>query len=194
MEEITVEPAPDEPTVAEPAPTEPEPEVDSPEPDKKEKSHKRLSKKARLVIIISSIVGGLAVVGVLLYFLVFRKVEPVVVLTERDILTSHAWEKKDAPTVIWTFHADGTGELTTNKSNYYDTIWQLSQENDTQTLSITTNWLYKLEDSFTFILDRDTDTFTVKNLADETESVFVPLGTAEQQSREPTEELEKTEE
>ena len=188
-------------TVAtEPEPADPEPEPDEfvvtgPKKEKKEKKHRKLSKKARLVIIIGSIVGGLAIIGVLLYFLVFRKVEPVVVLSDRDILVSHAWEKKDTSTVIWTFRADGTGELTTNKSNYYDTKWRLEQEDDKQILKIDTAWLYELNDSFEFVLDRENDSFSVKNLAEETESVFVPLGTAEQKAAEQSDaELEKTEE
>ena len=184
----------------------PEPEPVAPEPgefvvaepkkeEKEKKKHKKLGKKARLAIIIGSVVGSLAIIGVLLYFLVFRKVEPVVVLSDRDILVSHAWEKKDAPTVIWTFHADGTGELTTNKSNYYDTKWSLEQEDDKQVLKIDTAWLYELNDSFEFALDRENDSFSEKNLADETESVFVSLGTAEQKAAEqPDTELEKTEE
>ena len=148
------------------------------------KPKKRLSKKARLAIIISSVVVALATIAAVLIFVVFKKEEPVAVLTDRDLLTAHAWEKQDAPTVIWTFHADGTGEITTNKTNYYDIIWSLSQEEDTHKLEIQTDWLYKLNDSFTFSLDRETDTFTVKNLSDETESVFLPLGTAEKKSSE----------
>lgn len=163
----------------------------------KEKKHRKLGKKAKFAIIISSAVVGLAAVGVLLYFLVLRKEEPEVVLTDRDILVSHAWEKQEAPTVIWTFRADGTGEITTNKSNYYDMTWYFEQDGETQTLKINTAWLYELNDSFTFALDRENNSFTVKNLADEGESVFVPLGTAEQQaaeqSEEQTDELEKTE-
>lgn len=165
--------------------------------EEKEKKHKKLGKKARLAIIIGSVVVGLAVVGALLYFLVFRKEEPVVVLTDRDILVAHAWEKQDAPTVIWTFHADGTGEITTNKSNYYDMKWYFEQDGEDRTLKIDTAWLYELNDSFNFTLDRENSSFTVKNLADEGESVFVPLGTAEQKAAEQPEEqpaeLEKTE-
>jgi len=165
--------------------------------EEKEKKHKKLGKKARMAIIIGSVVVGLAVVGALLYFLVFRKEEPVAVLTDRDILVAHAWEKQDAPTVIWTFHADGTGEITTNKSNYYDMKWYFEQDGEDRTLKIDTAWLYELNDSFSFTLDRENSSFTVKNLADEGESVFVPLGTAEQKAAEQPEEqpaeLEKTE-
>ena len=187
MEENSMPPEPPKPEPGEFVVAEPE--------EKKEKHHKKLSKKARLAIIIGGVIGGLAMIGILLYFLVFRKEAPVVVLTDRDILVSHAWEKEEAPTVIWTFRADGTGELTTNKSNYYDMNWYFEQEEDKQILKINTAWLYELNDSFEFALDRENNSFTVKNLADEGESVFVPLGTAEQKAAESSDtELEKTEE
>ena len=165
------------------------------EPEDDEKAEKRLSKKARIAIIISSVIVALLGIAATLFFVVFKKEEPEVILTDRDILVSISWEKQDAPTVIWTFHKDGTGELTTNKSNYYDTEWTLNDE-EPATLKITTKWLYELNDSFTFTLDHEARTFTVKNLADDTESVFVPLGTAETSAQDQTEEpaeLEKTE-
>ncbi|MBR3319669.1 hypothetical protein IKG06_04210 [Candidatus Saccharibacteria bacterium] len=165
------------------------------EPEVDEKPKKKLNKKVRIAVIVSSIVVVLLGIAALLYFVVFKKEEPEIVLTDRDILVSNSWEKQGAPTVIWTFHQDGTGEVTTNKTNYYDTRWFLSDEEPAK-LEITTKWLYELNDSFTFALDREARSFTVKNLADDTESVFVPLGTAEtaaqDQTEEPTE-LEKTE-
>jgi flagellar basal body-associated protein FliL len=177
--------------------TEPKPEsVIKSEPEEEEdKPKKHLSKKAKIAIIVSSIVVVLLGIAALLVFVVFKKEEPVVILTDRDILVSKSWEKQDAPTVIWTFRADGTGELTTNKTNYYDTKWTLSDD-EPATLEITTAWLYELKDSFTFTLDREANTFTVKKLSDDTESVFVPLGTAETAAKEALEEpaeLEKSE-
>lgn len=162
------------------------------------KAKKHLSKKAKLAIIISSIVLGVAAAATALILFVFKTPKPEVVLTDRDILISHAWEKEGAPTVIWTFRADGTGELTTNKSNYYDMKWSFEQEGEQQVLKIDTAWLYELNDSFVFSLDRENNSFSVKNLSDETESVFVALGTAEQRAAEQSEGessgLEKTEE
>ncbi len=149
------------------------------------KPKKRLSKKARLIIAISALVIAALGLAAVLIFVVFRDQTPEAVLTDREFLTAHAWEKQSAPTVIWTFRADGTGELTTNKSNYYDMKWEL--ENDE--IVIKTDWLYDLTDHFTITLDRDADSFTVKNLSDEIESTFVPLGTAEKEQAE----LEKSE-
>ena len=165
--------------------------------NQKSGKRKKLSKKTKLAIIISAVVVALLAIAAILIFVVFKKEEPEVVLTDRDFLSSISWEKQGAPTVIWTFHNDGTGEITTNKSNYYDMEWEL-EEGDTTTLKITTNWLYDLEDSFTFALNREEKTFIVVNLADNTESTFVQLGTAEraaaeQQSQTEASALEKTE-
>ncbi|MBR5389290.1 hypothetical protein IK146_01900 [Candidatus Saccharibacteria bacterium] len=172
--------------------------IDDDKTEETSKTKKKLSKKAKLAIIISAAVVVLLGIAAVLFFVVFKKEEPEIVLTDRDILTSISWEKQGAPTVIWTFRADGTGEITTNKSNYYNTTWSLNDEEGIDTtLDITTSWLYELKDSFTFKLDREANTFTVKNLADETESIFVPLGTAEKATAGQLEgpaELEKTEE
>lgn len=158
------------------------------EPEKKLSKDKKISP----IVIVAIIIGVLAIAGVCLYFFLFKKTEPEVVLTDLQyIVKTGSWEKQDSPTVIWTFREDGTGELTTNKSNYYGTTWELTEGEEGQTLIITTDWLYELKDSFTFTLDREANSFTVKNLADDTESIFVPLGT---QAEKEASELEKTEE
>ncbi len=158
------------------------------EPEKKLSKDKKISP----IVIVAIIIGVLAIVGVCLYFFVFKEPEPEVVLTDAQyIIKTSSWEKQDSPTVIWTFHEDGTGELTTNKSNYYETLWELTEGEEGQVLKTTTDWLYELNDSFAFTLDREANSFTVKNLADDTESIFVPLGT---QAEKEAGELEKTEE
>lgn len=149
------------------------------------KPKKHLSKKVKLALIISATTLVLAGVATALVFFVFKTEEPEIVLTDRDYLVAHAWEKQGAPTVIWTFRADGTGEITTNKQNYYTMNWSLEQENS---LAIKTDWLYELNDNFDFSYDKETDSFTVKNLADETESVFVALGASEKGEAENIEE------
>jgi len=167
------------------------------EPKKKLKK----SKKKLFLILIPSIIVVVAGIIAFLILVVFKKPEePEVVITDIDILSANAWEKQDAPTVIWTLKSDGTGEITTNKKNYYSMKWSLEGESE-QTLKITTSWLYELEDSFIFKLNREENYFVVKNLSDETESTFVPLGTTERRAAQhieaPSEEsteLEKTEE
>ena len=168
-------------------------------PKKKKKDdddddEKKPKDKKLVVAIIVAVLSLLIAVGVVLYFLVFRKTEPEMVFTDVETLVKvGAWEKQDAETVIWDFHEDGTGQLTTNKANYYDMKWEMVQDEEKQVLNITTSWLYELSDSFLFSFDRESNSFTVKNLADEKESVFMPLGTqAEKEMLE--EKVEKTEE
>lgn len=146
-------------------------------------------KKSKKPLIISLIVAGILVAAGAVYYFVLRDTTPKIVLSDTEFLVSvESWEKVDAPTVIWVFKGDGKGELTTNKSNYYETSWSLSGANP-EVLKISTAWLYELNDSFEFLLNRDEKSFTVKNLADETESTFVPLGT----QAENTEDSTKTE-
>ena len=64
------------------------------------KPKKHLSKKAKLAIIISAAVLAVAGIVAALFLFVFKTEEPEVVRTDIDILTAHAWEKQDAPTVI----------------------------------------------------------------------------------------------
>ena len=161
------------------------------EPEKKPKKHKKI----KPIVINSIIFGVLLVAGICVYFFVLKKPEPEVILSDAQYLVkTEAWEKQDSPTVIWTFRADGTGELTTNKSNYYDTTWELTEENGAQTLTISTDWLYKLKDTFSFVYDREMNSFTVINQSDQTESIFVPLGTQAEKDMQEADKLEKTEE
>ena len=170
-----------------------EPTIPIDSQDKKtEKTKKKLSKKAKIIIALISAIVVISAIAAILIFVVFKKEEPVIELTDRDILSSISWEKEGSPTVIWTFDTDGTGEITTNKSNYYGIKWTL-EEGDTTTLNITTDWLYDLNDSFTFTLNRETTTFHVVNLVDGTESTFVQLGTAEKAAAEKSDQPEATE-
>lgn len=146
------------------------------EAEKKPKKRKNKSKKLP-IIIISVILALLLIAGGVFYFLFWRDRGEQIVLSDAEFLMEiESWEKIDAPTVIWVFRSDGAGELTTNKSNYYDILWTLESGNP-EILNISTDWLYILNDSFEFELDRDGESFTVKNLSDDTESTFVPLGT-----------------
>ena len=138
---------------------------------------KKKSKKPLIftLVVLAVLIAGAAT----FYFLYWKNREPVVVLTDAEILAeTKSWEKSGAETVIWTFNPDGTGELTTNKSNYYDFTWAL-ESGEPALLKIQTAWLLELSDTFEFTLNRETKSFTVKNQSDDTESTFVPLGTAD---------------
>lgn len=160
----------------------------TPEKALEKKLKKKKSKKSKKPLIITLIiVGVLLVAGLVYYFFFFSKGTKIVLSDSDYLIETKSWEKVDAPTVIWVFNENGKGELTTNKSNYYDTTWSLKGS----TLEISTEWLYDLNDSFEISIDRGEKSFTVKNLSDETESKFVPLGTQAEQT---SDQLENTEE
>jgi len=161
----------------------------------KTKKKKQNHTKPLLVTNIIVFVLGAAAV---LYLYVFRNnsTPAEVVKTDTDLLTAHAWEKAEAPTVIWTFRPDGTGELTTNKSNYYDFTWSFSSSTNNylelDSLEIKTAWLYELEDKFSY--EFVNENLVVKSLSDGTESTFLPLGTQSELEEEPESEAPAAEE
>lgn len=69
-----------------------------------------------------------------------------------------AWEREDAPSVVWNFTEIGKGTLTTNgHQNDYDFIWAL----DGDKIKIETDWLYTLNDEYTYTLDQGTGVLTL---------------------------------
>ena len=138
--------------------------------EKQSLSNKK-SKKPLIIAIVSVLV--LAVVGALIYFFIIKKPQEKTIVPDASCLAEvESWEKQGSPSVIWVFRPDGTGEITTNKNNYYDMTWTLKGD----VLSVNTKWFYELNDSFDFNLDRENKSFSVKNHSDEKESVFLPLG------------------
>ena len=133
------------------------------------------SKKPLIITLVA--VAVLALAGGVYYYLAHRE-KPVFLSDAEYLIDVESWEKSGAPSVIWAFRADSKGELTTNKSNYYPTSWSLEGGK----LQISTSWLYELNDEFEFSLNRVEKSFTVKNLSDDTESTFLPLGTQESTS------------
>lgn len=138
---------------------------------------KKKSKKPLIITLV--VLAVLAAGAAAFYFLYWKNRTPEVVLTDAEFLIDvKSWEKEGAPTVIWTFKDEKNGELTTNKSNYYDFTWTL-EKGDPGLLKVQTAWLLDLDDTFEFVLNREEKSFTVKNRTDNLESKFVPLGTAE---------------
>ncbi|MBQ3464506.1 hypothetical protein IJH27_01580 [Candidatus Saccharibacteria bacterium] len=140
-----------------------------------------VKKKSKKPLVISLVIVGVLLMAGAIYGLFFLDLAPKIVLSDAEFLVDvRSWEKDGAPTVIWTFNDLESGEITTNKTNYYKTKWGLENEK----LSFKTEWLYEISDEFEFLLNREEKYFTVKNLADGGESKFVPLGT--QIEEEPT--------
>ncbi|MBR5647439.1 hypothetical protein IKW73_00640 [Candidatus Saccharibacteria bacterium] len=86
------------------------------------------------------------------------------------------WVKDDEEGVIWEFTEIGKGKLTTNNHvNDYDFIWALEED----TLKIETNWLYTLDNEYTYTIDQGAKTLTLTSGEDTyTFSAYVELDTA----------------
>ena len=69
-----------------------------------------------------------------------------------------AWEREDAPSVVWNFTEIGKGTLTTNgHQNDYDFIWAI----DGDKIKIETDWLYALDDEYIYTLDQSAGVLTL---------------------------------
>ena len=114
------------------------------------------------------VIGLAGLVSGLVFMLINLFTEPG--LREADYLVSIGeWVKQDEPSVIWKFTEIGKGTLTTNNHiNDYDFIWAL----DGNTLKIETDWLYDLNDEFTYTLNKDTGKLMLNE-----DMTFVPLVT-----------------
>ncbi len=132
-----------------------------PEPDTKKKRKKKekdpIKSQKRLRIIALVFLGlGLASLSAGTALLVLKMTAEPKISDAEYIVTKKEWilEDEDTPSVIWNFTDYGKGTLTTNDhKNDYDFIWAIEGD----TLKIETNWLYLLEDSFTYELDKEKD-------------------------------------
>lgn len=80
--------------------------------------------------------------------------------TTNESGTDSAEVRRCTPSVIWHFTEIGKGTLTTNDHvNDYDFAWAI----DGDKLTIRTNWLYELNDQYTYKLDQTTGTLTLSS-------------------------------
>jgi len=76
------------------------------------------------------------------------------------LISAGEWVREDQSNVIWDFTEVGKGTLTTDEHlNNYDFIWSIGNGK----LKIETSWLYDLNDEFTYNLDQNGKTLTIKN-------------------------------
>ena len=115
-----------------------------------------MDKKKRIGIILL-IIGALALIAGVVFALVNIFSEPG--LRDAEYLVEIGkWEREDAPNVIWNFTEVGKGTLTTNNyTNEYEFIWAIEGNE----LKIETDWLYKLDDTYEYILDQNEPTLTL---------------------------------
>lgn len=147
-----------------------------PEPKAKKKSNK---KKIWGIVVF---VLGLLVLAAGVTFLLFNLLKGPNVRDAEYLVEIGAWEREDEPTVIWNFTEIGKGTLTTNfHINDYEFIWRI----DGETLKIETDWLYELNDEYTYKLDQGAKTLTI--VSEENSYTFVPSKTpTEEESEEET--------
>ena len=126
------------------------------EKKEKKKSNGNGKKTASLVVFF---VGIAAVVAGLVFLLMNLFTDPG--LRDAEYLVEiGSWTRDGGPSVVWKFTEIGKGKLTTNNfSNEYDFIWSIEDNK----LKIETKWLYTLNDDYTYEIDRNNKTLTLKS-------------------------------
>lgn len=117
-----------------------------------------MKKRAFAISIAVFVVGALTLIGGGI-FLTVRLLDQAKAADATKLVEVGAWQSSENPEIIWTFTEIGKGTLTTNNhQNDYDFAWVL----DKDTIKIETDWLYTLQDSYTYSLDQGAEIFTVK--------------------------------
>lgn len=133
-------------------------------PEKQPKSHRATS----LVIFLI----GLAVLVIGVIILVLNITARPAVPDADYLVDRSIWTLSDAPQVEWTFTEVGKGTLTTNShTNDYNFLWSISGDK----LTIETDWLYTLDDTYTYKLDQSTSTLTLTTDDGATSYIFTAL-------------------
>lgn len=139
--------------------------------ESRQKDDKRLKrpeqKKGRAGIVVFVIGATTLVAGVA--FLLFNLFKAPDIRDAEYLVQISTWQREDEPTVVWNFTEIGKGKLTTNfYLDEYDFIWAM----DGEQLKIETDWLYTLDDEYTYKLDQSAKTLTLAN--GEKTYTFVP--------------------
>lgn len=109
--------------------------------------------------------------------LIFNLTKAPATLDGDFLVTVGKWSLEDSEGVVWDFTEVGKGTLTTNDhENDYDFIWAIEGNK----LKIETDWLYTLEDEYTYKLDQGAKKLVLTD--DEGEYTFV--GVAEESEQE----------
>ena len=94
------------------------------------------------------------------------------VLDAEYLVQTGEWQLEDEPTVIWQFTEVGKGVLTTNAhTNDYNFIWAI----DGNKIKIETDWLYKLNNEYTYELNQSNNQLVLTN--NDGTFIFVPAQT-----------------
>ena len=148
------------------------------------KAKKPLSKKRKISI--AALVVGIVVLACGLGFFLYKLLGGNAASDAEYLVQIGAWQREDAPGVIWDFTEVGKGELTTNDYlNDYDFIWALEDGE----LKIDTDWLVTLSDAYAYDLSQSSQTLTLTR--DDETWTFVPAkDDASDKSSETTNEID----
>lgn len=122
--------------------------------------------KKKKVISISVLAIGLVVLVVGIVFLVLNIIKTNKAADGDYLVSAENWVLENGEGVVWDFTEIGKGTLTTNNhKNDYDFLWAIEEDK----LLIETDWLYDLENKYTYTLDQGAGVLT---LTDENGEVY----------------------
>ena len=124
--------------------------------------------KRRKILSITVFVVGVMVLAIGIGCLAARLMRGSEMADGEYLVTTGSWKLEDSDKVEWDFTEIGKGKLTTNgHENDYDFQWALEDGK----LLVDTDWLYKLEDEYDYLLDQQSGILTLKT--DDKEYRFV---------------------
>ncbi len=127
-------------------------------PQTKTKTKTDDSSKKKKIISISVLVLGVIALVVGVVFLVLNILKMNQAADGEYLVSAGNWVLEDGSDVIWDFTEVGKGTLTTNNHlNDYDFIWSLKDDK----LLIETDWLYDLENEYSYELDQGAGVLTL---------------------------------
>lgn len=139
------------------------------EPKPTDSTKAKLAKKKPIAGIIALIIGIIMLAAGAVTLVLRLNSKPG--LRDAEYLVEiGTWTREGAPSVIWQFTGVGTGTLTTNSHiNDYDFIWSIEGDQ----LKLETDWLYTLNDEYTYAIDQAANILTLNSNGEEW--TFVPL-------------------
>ncbi len=149
---------------------------------RKPKGQKNTKKKVSMIVLILGIIA--LITG--LVVLIINLTKGAAISDAEYLVSAKEWRLEDGTNcddqkdsddevncesgVIWKFTEVGKGTLTTNNhTNDYDFVWAL----DGDTLKINTDWLYALNNEYTYKLDKNSGKLTLETEDEKATFVYI---------------------
>ena len=133
--------------------------------------HAKPATSRRVFSVVTLVLGIVTLVAGVIILVLNLTARPAVPDAEY-LVNKSVWSLADAPSVEWTFTEVGKGTLTTNSHvNDYNFLWSISGDK----LTLETDWLYTLDDTYTYALDQSTATLTLTADDGITTYTFTPV-------------------